>query len=302
MRDAKRPSRVQRAVEHVRCASRARWPGVGLPGARGGRAIARAMIAALLLACSRADSQHVAGSARAAAVVRPLDTPTFAGVTGYRVALPAVTGRITGSVSFDGPAPVDSIVHLTVDADVCGQTLVDISVDHRGPRLANVVVWLDGVVAGKSLPLIRRYDITTEGCRLIPRVQTAVVGGTLNVRNADQTTHRTSFIQSTTNVVLATILETEAGAVVPSRAILTAPGLIMVRCAEHPWSQAWLAVFDQPYFTTTDINGSFTIDSIPPGRYRITAWHERFGTQADSVTVVAGGSAVVGMKYEKKMN
>jgi hypothetical protein len=215
----------------------------------------------------------------------------------YRVDRSVAASRIKGSVTFDGPAPLDSVVHPTTDTDVCGQTLVDVSVEHRGPRLASAVVWIDGVTAGKPMPVVRRYDLTTEGCLIVPRVQAAAKGGTLDVRNADQTTHLTRFVLTSTRAVLAAILETEAGAVVPSRAVLTAPGLVEVLCDPHPWTKGWVVVFDQPYFTTTDVNGAFTIDSVPPGRYRITVWHERFGTQSDSVTVVAGTDAVVDLKY-----
>ena len=97
--------------------------------------------------------------------------------------------------------------------------------------------------------------------------------------------------------LVATVAETEAGAVVPSPTVLAKPGLVLVRCDLHPWSRGWIAVFGHPYFTTTDVNGAFTIDSVPPGRYRLVVWHERFGTRSDSVTVVAGGSAAAAMKF-----
>ena len=97
------------------------------------------------------------------------------------------------------------------------------------------------------------------------------MGGTLNVGNADQTTHRTVFIRQETGTALATVQETEAGAVVPTAAVLSVPGMVEVRCDQHPWTHGWIVVFDHPYFTTTDANGAFTIDSVPPGRYQITA-------------------------------
>jgi len=269
---------------------------------RGGGIVGAAVIGALSLACSRADSQRVAGDGPHASLAT---TESAAGLTiatdvRYHVDPPMSGGRITGSIAFDGPAPSDSIVHPTADADVCGQTLVDPTVDHRGPLLANAVVWVDGVTAGKVLPIVRRYDLTNEGCRLVPRVQAAVTGGTLNVRNADQATHLTRFTLSTKRTVLATVAETEAGAVVPSRAVLASPGLIEVTCDMHPWARAWVLVFNQPYFTTTNANGAFVIDSVPPGRYRVSVWHERFGTQTDSVTVIAGKDAVVNMTFKSR--
>jgi Carboxypeptidase regulatory-like domain len=262
-------------------------------------AAAACVAAALVLGCSHARSHRSSRRApRALATVAVVPLVTMAAIDRYRVQPPISRGRVTGSIKFDGPAPTDSIVHPQTDADVCGQTLVDPTVEHRGPLLANAVIWLDGVTAGKGLPIVRRYDITNEGCRLVPRVQAAIKGGTLDVRNADQTAHKTRFIQAGTRAVLATVLETEAGAVVPSRAVLAVPGLVEVRCDGHPWTRGWIVVFDQPYFTTTNTNGGFTIDSVPPGRYRLSVWHERFGTQSDSVTVVAGHDAVVDITFK----
>ena len=209
-------------------------------------------------------------------VITPLGTTYKAG------ALPKF-GRIAGSVTFEGPTPVDSITHVTSDADVCGATLIDVSIRSRGMRLAGAVVWVTGITAGKPMPYTKRFDLMTQGCRLIPRVQTAVVGGTVNVRNADATTHHTRFTRDGTEII--TVPETEDGQIVPAESVLATAGLIEVGCVNHPWTRGWIAAFDQPYFTMTNDDGQFTIDSIPPGRYRLTVWHERFGTLTDSVTV-----------------
>jgi hypothetical protein len=260
-----------------------------------------AVVVGLVVACSRADSQRVV---RASVPAEHLVVPyKFAAAivgspTRYHGRAPDLSGRLTGSVSFDGVAPTDTVVHPTVDPEICGQSLTDVSIEHRGARLGSAVVWLDGVSAGKAMPVLRRYDITTEGCRIYPRVQTATTGGTLDVRNADAASHHTRFVAARSGGLLASIPETEAGAVVPSRAVLAQTGLVEVMCDEHAWSRAWIAVFDHPYFTTTDPTGAFTIDSIPPGRYKITVWHERFGTLSDSVTVTGAGASTIDLKFK----
>ncbi len=235
------------------------------------------LILLTVLACSTSESSPRTPS-------RPFQHHETATV--YKVAPLPTFGRIVGSVTFAGPAPTDSVTHVTTDPEVCGATLVDISTRTRGPRLAGAVVWLTGVAAGKPMPYTKRFDLMTQGCRLVPRVQTAIVGGTVNVRNADATTHRTRFIRDGAEIIA--IPETEDGQIVPAESVLTTPGLIEVRCAIHPWTHGWIATFDQPYFTMTNEDGQFTIDSIPPGRYQITAWHERFGTLTDSITVGNG--------------
>jgi hypothetical protein len=215
----------------------------------------------------------------------------------YRTTPLTALGRIQGSITFAGPAPQDSITHVTRDADVCGATLVDVSIRTRGSRLAGAVVWLSGVTAGKPLPYTKRFDLMTQGCRLIPHVQTAVVGGTVNVRNADATTHHTRFSRNGTEIM--TVPETEDGQIVPAESVLATAGLIEVTCDLHPWTHGWIAAFDQPYFALTGDDGQFTLDSVPPGRYRLTAWHERFGTITDSVTVGNGVTTVVMMTFRR---
>lgn len=259
-----------------------------------------ATLSAASLACSQADSQRVQPGPRAASASSQTGPPLFAGTSDYRAIPLTAVGRVAGFVEFDGAAPIDTAVHPATDAEVCGTMLMDVSIDHRGPRLANVVVWLTGVTAGKRLPFMRRYDLTSAGCRFVPRVQTAVAGGTLDVGNADQAAHQTRYLRGGSHALLATIPETESGAVVPSSVILASPGLVQALCDQHPWMRAWIAVFDHPYFTTTDANGSFAIDSVPPGRYRLSIWHERFGTLSDSVTVVGGEEADVTMKYSER--
>jgi len=254
------------------------------------------ILVTLAAACGPADPFGGRASAQAAYTpASPHELPA-AIPGGYKVTPLPVSGTVIGSVAFDGVAPPDSIVHPAVDADVCGRTLADPTVQHRGPHLAGAVVWLTGITAGKPLPLTRRYDLVTETCRLLPRVQTAIVGGMLNVRSVDQVTHATRFVRGTDTLVV--IPETEEGQVVPTPKPLTAAGLVEVSCDRHPWSRGWIAVFDQPYFTMTDADGGFAIDSVPPGRYAIWVWHERFGLARDSVTVVGGhGSAPVALRF-----
>ncbi len=258
-----------------------------------------AILATIVAACGPADPfggrASAQGTATTAAPPSPSELPSEI-PGGYRVTPLPASGTLTGSVSFDGVAPTDSIVHPAIDADVCGKTLSDPTVQHRGPRLGAAVVWLTGITAGKGLPLTRRYDVVTETCRILPRVQTAIVGGMLDVRSVDQVTHQTRFMRGADTLVV--IPETEEGQVVPTAKPLAAAGLVLVSCDRHPWSRGWLVVFDQPYFATTDADGGFTIDSVPPGRYAISAWHERFGVVHDSVTVVAGrGSAPVALRF-----
>ena len=78
----------------------------------------------------------------------------------------------------------------------------------------------------------------------------------------------------------------------PSEKIAAQPGIVEVRCAEHPFARAYIAVFDHPYFAITDDQGSFRIDGLPAGTYNVKIWHERLAKPVEQRVVVgANGSA-----------
>jgi hypothetical protein len=193
-------------------------------------------------------------------------------------------------VAFDGDAPADTTVTPIGDHDVCGTTLVDETVERLGDRLAGVVVWLADARTGKRISLARRFEITNERCRLLPRVQAVLLGGTLNVRNADRGQHRNRLVRQRSGRLITFVTETDEGQVVPVERALTEVGMVEVRCDQHPWTRGWVAVFDHPYYAR---DGSFALDSVPPGKYRLVAWHERFGRTEQRVTVSAGREAKV---------
>jgi hypothetical protein len=53
--------------------------------------------------------------------------------------------------------------------------------------------------------------------------------------------------------------------VIPTELPFVAPGMVSVKDNEHPWTRAYLAVFDHPYFAVTGNGGTFTIDGVPAG-------------------------------------
>lgn len=193
-------------------------------------------------------------------------------------------GRISGTVVLEGDVPADTIVRPTSDQRVCGQTLLDVTLRRSGNRLGGVVVWLDDARQGKRLPLERRYAVTNENCMLVPRVQAALVGGTLNVRSSDPVVHRTRIARAS-GEVLRIVQHDDAGQVVPVQGLFEEPGWLRLSSDVHPWTVGWIAVFDHPYFDVTARDGAFSFDSVPPGRYILAARHERLGEVRTEVVV-----------------
>lgn len=83
---------------------------------------------------------------------------------------------------------------------------------------------------------------------------------------------------------------------VPFDRLLDKPKQLEVTCELHPWSKAWILVFDHPYFAVSSGTGVFSIDNVPPGTYLVKAWHPLLGVTEQSVTFTAGQQATIGLR------
>lgn len=237
--------------------------------------------------CSDAEGgaevlRRVRAAERPAPIVAELPRPYLTGDT-------SATGSVHGIVRLTVVPPEDTIVQPRTNQDVCGTRFVDETVRVvQADRVAGAVVWVSNPPAGKPLPLRRRYELEIERCRITPRVLTAVIGGTVNVKSSDPLLHRVRVMDAASGDTHDVLLHNDRGQVVPVHAPLASAGLLELRGDEHPWMRAWVAVFDHPYFTITGRDGSFTLDGLPPGAYEISTWQERFGIRVDSVVVGEG--------------
>lgn len=265
------------------------------------RFFAFSIISIVALACSHDEtaSAHTRnvprstedGVAPRPAVIMPAAQP-------YKIVAVAGGGTIAGTVDFEGTAPVSEVVRPSFDQKVCGNSLVQKNITLSGTRVGGAVVWLTDIRSGKGFPLERRFELTNYGCTLDPFVQVIPTNSTLNVGNDDRTLHTNRFINVGTGEIAAVAPFNDDGEVVPVDRFKEAAE-IEVTCEQHPWTHAWVAVLDHPYYAQTAANGTFNIDGIPPGRYRVRAWHPGLGYADDSVTVGAGLQASVAFRIRR---
>ncbi len=48
---------------------------------------------------------------------------------------------------------------------------------------------------------------------------------------------------------------------------------VQIGCVFHGGMQAWIFVFDHPYFTVTGEDGQYSFENVPPGKYRLDVYH-----------------------------
>lgn len=218
------------------------------------------------------------------------------GVSPYREIALTESGRLEGEVRLESSAR-DTLVVVTRNADLCGERMPEGAIVAPQGGLMNVVVWLTDAREGKPLPESRRFEVTNWRCRLNPRVQGVIVGGTLNVKSADPVEHETVIRVSGSAVPLETVTQNGDGQVVPLEKVLAHPVRLELTCRTHPWTQGSIHVFDHPYFAVSAPNGRFVLDSIPPGEYTMRTWHERMGGTSREVRVESGKVTRVEVKY-----
>lgn len=276
---------------------------VAAPFRHAGAVVALALIAGACTGDSAAGTPKRAGKSAGSpggsnessgdVVIRPESTP-------YKVGIVSATGSVMGTVSLRNTLEQLPAVSTGRDSAMCGPSIPDESLQVRSGAIAGAVVWLEGVRTGKSPGLERRVELESDRCRLAPRVQAAVVGSAVNIIGHDNLLQHLTFQVSGESAPRASIQLGGGEQVIPTELPFTSPGMVSVRDTAHAWSRAYLAVFDHPYFAVTATGGTFTIDSVPPGKYTLHAWHERTGVTRHSVDVAANGAAKVAIALESE--
>ena len=197
----------------------------------------------------------------------------------YTVSAQAGSGFIVGKIS--GGAPRDTSIVPTHDLAVC-RPFTQSLVPSRDGGVGNSVVWLVGVATGPRDDAPRRVRVLLDGCRLDPRVQRVAAGGTVMITSRDAMMTRLQFLEvGGVSASRGTALFNDRGQVVPTSEAAKGPGLVQIRDDLHPWVRAYLAVTPHPVVAGT------AADNVPPGRYTLVVWHERFGTKQQRVRIDA---------------
>lgn len=213
---------------------------------------------------------------------------------------PSDGGTVTGTVAFNGTAPAPKKIDTSADP-VCGQRNPNLQTEDnavKDGKLANVFVYIkdgaatDGTkVDGYAWPAASAAALDQNGCHYRPHVMGVMTGQKLSITNSDPTQHN---IHPTPKNNPEWNQTQPNGAPPIEKTFARAEVLIPVKCNQHPWMKAYIAVLKHPLFAVSAEDGSFTIKGVPPGTYTVVAWHEGGATGTEKtmqVTVPANGTA-----------
>lgn len=120
----------------------------------------------------------------------------------------------------------------------------------------------------------------------VPHVVAITTGTTVDFPNSDRIYHNVFSLSKTTPFDLGRYATGRSKSVRFDR-----PGIVRVFCEIHSHMSAFILVFSHPFFATTDTEGRYRIDNVPPGTYNVIAWNEGNASEPASAVVPSGGVA-----------
>jgi plastocyanin len=181
---------------------------------------------------------------------------------------------VLGSLAVAGAPPGDS-------ASVTGLVTV-VRKTKSAADNGDVAIWLKPVVEAAQFssepPLPRlRLQIVQRNKRFEPRFLVAPVGAVVEFPNLDPFFHNVFSLFDGKRFDLGLY---EAGT---SRSVpFTKPGPCYLFCNIHPDMSAIVLIVDTPYYAVSNTPGEFTVPNVPPGRYLLSVWHDRFKPERPS--------------------
>jgi plastocyanin len=152
-------------------------------------------------------------------------------------------------------------------------------------ELQDFVVYIEGKVTNAPPYRARTFQIVTQRDAVFrPHVLPLVVGSTVEWPNKDDIFHNVFSMSESNPFDLGLYKDPEV-----KKVEFKNPGRVDVFCSIHSKMSCVLLVLENPFFSATDTAGHYKIENVPPGNYRVRAWHERLPAHTQEVTVPENG-------------
>ncbi len=238
-------------------------------------------------------------------------------------------GTVRGKVTLVGGTPRPMAFNLVTIPDpvYCGRIstgtgwrIVEDFLIGPGGALKDVVVLLKDVRQGKTFKM-DKVRVDAIDCDFLPFVNVLRDEDEITVVNMDPVEHdiqgyetarrrgaRVLFnrplpmnaFHKVFNLLGAASHQHLAGAPMVERVHLKrGRNIFVMQCGFHPYMFSWGVVVENPYFAITKSDGLFELKNVPPGDYRLAAWHPGMKTFLEqNVTVKPNQAVSVNFAYQ----
>lgn len=137
-----------------------------------------------------------------------------------------------------------------------------------GQPLADAVVFLESREARAAVRPANNVEIGQADKRFVPEVTVVPVGSSVSFPNRDTVRHHVYSFSATKKFEIKLYVGTPASPVVFDRA-----GIAVLGCNIHDQMAAWVLIVETPWYAKTGADGRAVLQQVPPGNYRLRAWH-----------------------------
>lgn len=158
---------------------------------------------------------------------------------------------------------------------------VELKLAGKGPR------WFWSRAKSEPVPSLVQADR-----KFRPRVMAVPAGGKIEIRNADRVYHSTFSVSAAKRFDLGIHAPGRRDTVQFRRR-----GVINLHSALYPEMFGFVVVTPNHAYARPDPLGRFSLPKLPPGRYKMRAWHPQRGELVRSVEVPRKGDATVNLRF-----
>ncbi len=220
----------------------------------------------------------------------------------YKVVEVANGGSISGTVTLKkDPKSAHKVYKIKKDVEVCGSGERKIDyVQTNGKALLNTVVYLTKVKKGKAWSdTPTEVSIDQKGCEFKPFLSIVQNGGKLTALNSDPVLHNIHTYELLAGTMkgpkktVANVSQPDQGSKVTKTVKLKKGAAMKVECDAHDFMHGFVFVAKTPYYAMVDENGNYTIDNVPPGKYKVRAFNGFLKPGKGKATIKGGDSVTV---------
>jgi plastocyanin len=179
---------------------------------------------------------------------------------------------------------VFAVVGFSTAGQVAGRIVILEKDNKPSPDLSDAVLYLEAPATVTTVARPVTVEIVITDKTYAPHVVVVPVGSTVRFPNHDPFNHNV-FSGSEPNSFDLGLYGRGAA----KSYTFEHPGLVRVYCNVHPRMVAYVLVMENRYYAQPANDGSFAIDNVPAGRYRLHVWHERIPSEVVKDVSVGSG-------------